>query len=51
VQPHVRVLYISGYDDGTLQRGALEAGASFLQKPFGPSELARRVRALLDAEG
>jgi two-component system cell cycle sensor histidine kinase/response regulator CckA len=45
-----RVLFISGYtDDAALTSGLLGAGMSFLQKPFGPMHLARRVRELLDA--
>jgi two-component system cell cycle sensor histidine kinase/response regulator CckA len=45
----LRVLFISGYtDDISLASGVLRPGASFLQKPFGPTSLARRVRELLD---
>jgi two-component system cell cycle sensor histidine kinase/response regulator CckA len=45
-----RVLFISGYtSDAELTGGLLGPGLSFLQKPFGPTHLARRVRELLDA--
>jgi len=48
-RPEIRVLYISGYtDDTVLRSGALEAGAAFLQKPFSPDALARKVRSVLD---
>jgi len=45
----IRVLYMSGYPgDAVVQRGALPAGSAFLQKPFGPDTLARKVRDTLD---
>jgi PAS domain S-box-containing protein len=51
-QPDLRILLISGYDDGAIpQEFGSGNGASFLQKPFGPNQLARAVRALLDGGG
>ncbi len=45
-----RVLFMSGYsDDAILQHGVLETGVAFLQKPFTPDSLARKVREVLDA--
>jgi hypothetical protein len=32
-----------------IQRGLLDPGAPFQQKPFGPEGLARKVREMLDA--
>jgi DNA-binding response OmpR family regulator len=44
------VLFMSGYtDQAALSNGDMERGAAFLQKPFSPRTLARRVRELLDA--
>ena len=49
VLPELRVLFMSGYTDDSLNRHGLEAAVDqFIQKPFTP--LARRVRALLDRE-
>ena len=48
--PGMRVLYMSGYTDDTIVRhGLLQGGAAFLQKPFAPDRLARKVRQVLDA--
>lgn len=45
-----RMLFTSGYvDEGVLRRHGIEAGAAFLQKPFTPTDLARKVREVLDA--
>jgi DNA-binding NtrC family response regulator len=48
--PRTRVLYMSGYTDNVLaQGGVLEAGLSFLQKPFTPGALVQKVREVLDS--
>jgi PAS domain S-box-containing protein len=50
--PDTAVLFISGYTDNAIVRqGAMEQGAAFLQKPFSISELCRKVRDLLNANG
>lgn len=48
--PELRVLYTSGFaDDEMVRRGLLEATRPFLQKPFTPLDLGRKVREVLDA--
>jgi len=48
--PDLRVLYTSGFADSeVVRRGLLGAGRPFLQKPFAPRELARKVREVLEA--
>jgi signal transduction histidine kinase len=49
LRPGLKVLYMSGYtDEAVVRHGALETGAAFLQKPFAPAVLARKVREVLD---
>ena len=50
VRSEMKVLYVSGYtEDAIGEYGVLEEGVNFLQKPFRPSDLARKVRDVLDA--
>jgi PAS domain S-box-containing protein len=47
-QPDMKVLYISGYTDEEIARHHVPGGGPmFLQKPFTPEALARKVRELL----
>ncbi|MBZ5534625.1 MAG: PAS domain S-box protein [Acidobacteriia bacterium] len=49
LKPGIKILYMSGYTDDTiLHHGALGADMAFLQKPFTPETLARKVREVLD---
>ena len=46
----IRILYMSGYPgDAAVHHGTLVPGSAFLQKPFSPDGLARKVRETLDA--
>jgi signal transduction histidine kinase/ActR/RegA family two-component response regulator len=49
-RPGLLVLFMSGYArDATIHDRHLDEGANFLQKPFTPSELAAKVREVLDS--
>ena len=51
VHPETKVLYMSGYTDNAIVRhGVLEGGTPFLQKPFVPQTLVRKVRQVLDTK-
>lgn len=46
----MKVLYMSGYtDDAIVHHGVLEEGVEFVQKPFSTSDLAHRIREILDS--
>ena len=50
-RPEVAVLYMSGYtDDAIVRQGVLEAGVAFIQKPFTPDGLLRRIRDVLNTQ-
>jgi len=47
-RPDLKVLYMSGYTDNAIaHQGRLDPGVPFLEKPFGPEGLVRRVREVL----
>jgi two-component system, cell cycle sensor histidine kinase and response regulator CckA len=50
ILPDLKVLFVSGYtDDAIVHHGILDPGTAFLQKPFTPQTLARKVREVIEA--
>ena len=48
-RPDLKVLYVSGYtNDEVVRRGVKQRDAVFIQKPFSPDDLMRKVREVLD---
>jgi CheY-like chemotaxis protein len=49
MRPVLPVLFVSGYtEEGVRKQGVLDPGASYLEKPFTPDKLLRKVREVLD---
>ena len=49
IKPDLKVLYISGYTNhGVLQRRKEFDEKQFLQKPFAPTALLKKIRTILD---
>jgi two-component system, cell cycle sensor histidine kinase and response regulator CckA len=50
LNPQMRVLFMSGYiDDSVVRQEIRERGIAYLQKPFSPLNLAKKVREVLDS--
>ena len=47
---NVRCLFMSGYQPAQLLERGIDASCGYLQKPFTPEHLLRKIRATLDAE-
>ena len=48
-QPELRVLFASGYtDDVVMRHGVEQERFAFIEKPFSPDRLLRKVRDVLD---
>jgi signal transduction histidine kinase len=48
-RPDMKTLFMSGYTGNAIARhGVLDPGVAFIQKPFSPAILTRRVREILD---
>jgi PAS domain S-box-containing protein len=49
LRKEMKVLYMSGYtDDAIVHHGVLEEGTAFIEKPFTPLTLSRKVREVLN---
>jgi len=48
LRPGIRVLYMSGYtDDAVVHHGVLSHNMPFIQKPFSPAALRKKIREVL----
>jgi DNA-binding NarL/FixJ family response regulator len=47
---NIRCLFMSGYQPSQLVERGIDASCGYLQKPFTPEHLLRKIRATLDAE-
>jgi two-component system cell cycle sensor histidine kinase/response regulator CckA len=51
LRPDLPALYMSGYTlNAVMRSGRLDQGVNYLEKPFTPADLARRVREVLDCQ-
>jgi CheY-like chemotaxis protein len=50
LRPGMKVMFMSGHTEDVIVKEGVEKGTAFLQKPFSPVELARKVREALDSE-
>jgi PAS domain S-box-containing protein len=50
-RPETKVIYISGYtEEAIIHHGVIDPGMHYVQKPFRPSDLVRKVREVLDIQ-
>jgi CheY-like chemotaxis protein len=50
-RPAMKVLFMSGYTDRAIANSLLTGNAAFIQKPFTPAALSRKVRDILETNG
>ena len=51
LRPDIKILFMSGYTDDALGRqGVLASGISYIQKPFMPADLLRKVYDILESQ-
>ncbi len=50
MRAELKTLFMSGYTDHEVQRSLIAEGAPFVQKPFTPEAIARKVREALDRQ-
>jgi two-component system, cell cycle sensor histidine kinase and response regulator CckA len=50
-RPAMKVLFMSGYTDQTVNSGLLTGDSGFIQKPFTPTALSSKVREILKGNG
>ena len=49
LRPAMRVLFMSGYtDEAIVHHGIVDSDVQFIQKPFSPASLAKKIREVLD---
>jgi two-component system, cell cycle sensor histidine kinase and response regulator CckA len=49
MRPELKVLWMSGYtDEAVIHHGLVDASVAFIQKPFSPDALAKKVREVLE---
>ena len=50
-RPEIKIIFTSGYtDDAIARQGILDPTVAFIQKPYRPKALARKIREVLDGE-
>jgi two-component system cell cycle sensor histidine kinase/response regulator CckA len=49
MRPDIKVLFVSGHTQDVVLKEGIEKGTAFLQKPFKPSDLALKVREVIDS--
>ena len=47
LSPQAKILYMTGYSGEFVRADMLTQGVSFIQKPFTPAELGRKIRKML----